>query len=124
MKVCFNIKEVGIKLTYDDFERIRKKTPHIADMKPGGDYVMNSLDKIGGIPLIMKKLLDNNLIHGNSLTVTGKTIEENIKQYKISSTVEQQIVREIENPLHGVGTAVILKGTLAPDGAEIGRAHV
>jgi len=116
--------EVGIKLSYDDFERIRKKTPHIADMKPGGDYVMNSLDKIGGIPLIMKKLLDNNLIHGNVLTVTGKTIEENIKQYKISSTAEQQIVREIENPLHGVGTAVILRGTLAPDGAVIKTAGV
>jgi len=116
--------EVGIKLSYDDFERIRKKTPHIADMKPGGDYVMNSLDKIGGIPLIMKKLLDNNLIHGNILTVTGKTIEENIKQYKISSTAEQQIVREIENPLHGVGTAVILKGTLAPEGAVIKTAGV
>jgi len=116
--------EVNIKLTYDDFERIRKKTPHIADMKPGGDYVMNSLDKIGGIPLIMKKLLDNNLIHGNTLTVTGKTIEENIKQYKISSTAEQQIVREIENPLHGVGTAVILKGTLAPEGAVIKTAGV
>jgi len=116
--------EVGIKLSYDDFERIRKKTPHIADMKPGGDYVMNSLDKIGGIPLIMKKLLDNNLIHGNTLTVTGKTIEENIKQYKISSTVEQQIVREVENPLHGVGTAVILKGTLAPEGAVIKTAGV
>jgi len=116
--------EVGIKLTYDDFERIRKKTPHIADMKPGGDYVMNSLDKIGGIPLIMKKLLDNNLIHGNTLTVTGKTIEENIRQYKVSSTSDQQIVREIENPLHGVGTAVILKGTLAPDGAVIKTAGV
>ena len=116
--------EVKIKLTYDDFERIRKKTPHIADMKPGGGYVMNSLDKIGGIPLIMKKLLDNNLIHGNVLTVTGKTIEENIRQYKVSSTSDQQIVREIENPLHGVGTAVILKGTLAPDGAVIKTAGV
>jgi len=116
--------EVGIKLTYDDFERIRKKTPHIADMKPGGGYVMNSLDKIGGIPLILKKLLENNLIHGNVLTVTGKTIEENIKQYKIPSTTEQQIVREIENPLHGVGTAVILKGTLAPEGAVIKTAGV
>jgi len=116
--------EVGIKLTYDDFERIRKKTPHIADMKPGGGYVMNSLDKIGGIPLIMKKLLDNNLIHGNVLTVTGKTIEENIRQYKIPSTADQQIVREIENPLHGVGTAVILKGTMAPEGAVIKTAGV
>ncbi len=92
-------------------------------MKPGGGYVMNSLDKIGGIPLIMKKLLDNNLIHGNVLTVTGKTIEENIKQYKISTT-DQQIVREVENPLHGVGTAVILRGTLAPDGAVIKTAGV
>jgi len=116
--------EARIELSYDDFERIRKKTPHIADMKPGGGYVMNSLDKIGGIPLIMKKLLDNNLIHGNVLTVTGKTIEENIRQYKISSTAEQQIVREIENPLHGVGTAVILKGTLAPEGAVIKTAGV
>jgi len=116
--------EVGIKLTYDDFERIRKKTPHIADMKPGGGYVMNSLDKIGGIPLIMKKLLDNNLIHGNVLTVTGKTIEENIRQYKVSSTSDQQIVREIENPLHGVGTAVILHGNLAPEGAVIKTAGV
>jgi len=116
--------EARIELSYDDFERIRKKTPHIADMKPGGGYVMNSLDKIGGIPLIMKKLLDNNLIHGNALTVTGKTIEENIKQYKISSTAEQQIVREIENPLHNVGTAVILSGNLAPEGAVIKTAGV
>ena len=92
-------------------------------MKPGGGYVMNSLDKIGGIPLVMKKLLDNNLIHGNSLTVTGKTIEENIKQFKISTT-EQQIVREIENPLHNVGTAVILHGNLAPEGAVIKTAGV
>ena len=115
--------EVGIKLTYDDFERIRKKTPHIADMKPGGGYVMNSLDKIGGIPLIMKKLLDNNLIHGSALTVTGKTIEENIRQYKISTT-DQQIVREVENPLHSAGTAVILHGNLAPEGAVIKTAGV
>jgi len=116
--------EARIELSYDDFERIRKKSPHIADMKPGGGYVMNSLDKIGGIPLIMKKLLDNNLIHGSALTVTGKTIEENIKQYKISSTAEQQIVREIENPLHNVGTAVILHGNLAPEGAVIKTAGV
>ena len=115
--------EVKIKLTYDDFERIRKKTPHIADMKPGGGYVMNSLDKIGGIPLVMKKLLDNNLIHGNAITVTGKTIEENINQYKIP-TAEQQIVKEVKNPLHGVGTALILKGTLAPEGAVIKTAGV
>ena len=109
--------EAKIKLSYDDFERIRKRTPHLADMKPGGEYVMNSLDKVGGIPLIMKKLLDNNLIHDDALTVTGKTIKDNLQNVKISA--EQQIVRSIENPLHNVGTAVILKGTLAPDGAVI-----
>ena len=109
--------EAKIKLSYDDFERIRKRTPHLADMKPGGEYVMNSLDKVGGIPLIMKKLLDNNLIHGDALTVTGKTIKDNLQNVKISA--EQKIVRSIENPLHKVGTAVILKGTLAPDGAVI-----
>ena len=116
--------ELGIKLTYDDFERIRKKTPHLADMKPGGDYVMNSLDKIGGIPLIMKKLLDNNLIHANALTVTGKTIKDNIEHIKLPNITEQKIVRGVENPLHSVGTAVILKGTLAPDGAVIKTAGV
>jgi dihydroxy-acid dehydratase len=116
--------EVGIKLTYDDFERIRKKTPHLADMKPGGGYVMNSLDKIGGIPLIMKKLLDGNLIHANALTVTGKTIKKNIEQIKIPNTDDQKIVRGVENPLHSFGTAVILKGTLAPEGAVIKTAGV
>ena len=116
--------ELRIKLTYDDFERIRKKTPHLADMKPGGDYVMNSLDKIGGIPLIMKKLLDNNLIHADALTVTGKTIKDNIEQIKIPNITEQKIVRGVENPLHSVGTAVILKGNLAPEGAVIKTAGV
>jgi dihydroxy-acid dehydratase len=114
--------EAKIKLSYDDFERIRKRTPHLADMKPGGEYVMNSLDKVGGIPLIMKKLLDNNLIHGDALTVTGKTIKDNLQNVKISA--EQKIVRPIENPLHNVGTAVILKGTLAPEGAVIKTAGV
>ena len=116
--------EAGINLTYDDFERIRKRTPHIADMKPGGNYVMNSLDKIGGIPLIMKKLLDKNLIHGNTLTVTGKTIKENLEEISIMEIPEQKIVKSPENPLHEVGTAVILKGTLAPDGAVIKTAGV
>tara|TARA_Y100001960_G_scaffold261156_1_gene281890 strand:- start:259 stop:1938 length:1680 start_codon:yes stop_codon:yes gene_type:complete len=116
--------EAGINLTYDDFERIRKKTPHIADMKPGGNYVMNSLDKIGGIPLIMKKLLDKNLIHGDVLTVTGKTIKENIDEMSNIEVPEQKIVKSPENPLHEVGTAVILKGSLAPEGAVIKTAGV
>ena len=115
--------EVGIKLTYDDFERVRKKTPHLADMKPGGNYVMNSLDKIGGIPFVLKKLLDKGLIHENCITVTGKTIRENLTSMNIPE-IEQQIVRPIDNPIHSVGTAVILKGSLAPDGAVIKTAGV
>ena len=116
--------EAGIKLTYDDFERIRKKTPHIADMKPGGNYVMNSLDKIGGIPLIMKKLDDKSLIHSNALTVTGKSIKENLAKITIPEQSDQQIVKSVETPIHDVGTAVILKGSLAPDGAVIKTAGV
>ena len=116
--------EAGINLTYDDFERIRKKTPHLADMKPGGNYVMNSLDKIGGIPLIMKKLLDKNLIHGDCMTVTGKTIKQNLEELAITEVPEQQIVKSVEQPIHEVGTAVILKGTLAPEGGVIKTAGV
>jgi len=115
--------EAKLKLTYDDFERIRKKTPHLADMKPGGSYVMNSLDKIGGIPFILKKLDDKGLINRNCITVTGKTIHENLKSMSIPE-VEQNVVKSVDNPIHNVGTAVILKGSLAPDGAVIKTAGV
>ena len=117
--------EAKIKLSYDDFERIRKNTPHLADMKPGGEYVMNSLDKIGGIPFIMKKLADSNLLHTNVLTVTGKTIKDNLDALGENfGDLEQKIVRSVKEPLHNVGTAVVLKGTLAPDGAVIKTAGV
>jgi dihydroxy-acid dehydratase len=115
--------EAGLKLTYDDFERIRKKTPHLADMKPGGSYVMNSLDKIGGIPYVLKKLDDKGLINRKCLTVTGKTIHENLESMHIQE-VKQNIVKSVEAPLHSVGTAVILKGSLAPDGAVIKTAGI
>jgi len=115
--------EVDIKLTYDDFERIRKKTPHLADMKPGGNYVMNSLDKIGGIPFVLKKLLAKGLLNENCLTATGKTIKENLDAMSFSAP-DQHIVRSVENPLHEVGTAVVLKGSLAPEGAVIKTAGV
>jgi len=115
--------EAKIKLTYDDFERIRKKTPHLADMKPGGNYVMNSLDKIGGIPFVLKKLDDKGLINRNCITVTGKTIHENLKSMSIPE-VQQNIVKSVDNPIHSVGTAVILKGSLAPEGAVIKTAGV
>ncbi|MGI0064288.1 MAG: dihydroxy-acid dehydratase [Nitrosopumilaceae archaeon] len=115
--------EAKLILTYDDFERIRKKTPHLADMKPGGNYVMNSLDKIGGIPFVLKKLDDKGLINRNCITVTGKTIHDNLKSMSIPE-VKQNIVKSVDNPIHNVGTAVILKGSLAPDGAVIKTAGV
>ena len=115
--------EVNIDLTYDDFERIRKKTPHLADMKPGGNYVMESLARIGGIPFVLKKLLEKGLLNENCMTVTGKTIKENLNSITLPNT-EQNIVRSIENPLHEVGTAVVVKGTLAPEGAVIKTAGV
>ena len=115
--------EVNIDLTYDDFERIRKKTPHLADMKPGGNYVMESLDRIGGIPFVLKKLLEKGLLHGDCMTVTGKTLKENLNAIKLPDK-EQHVVRSIENPLHEVGTAVILKGSLAPEGGVIKTAGV
>ena len=115
--------EVNVDLTYDDFERIRKKTPHLADMKPGGNYVMNSLDKIGGIPFVLKRLMNKGLLNDGCITVTGKTIKENLDLIE-SPKIEQHVVRPVENPLHQVGTAVILKGSLAPQGAVIKTAGV
>lgn len=115
--------EANIKLDYDDFERIRKKTPHIADMKPGGNYVMNSLDKIGGIPLVMKSLLNHGLLHGDCLTVTTGTISDNLKDMG-SVSPQQRIIRMPNAPLHPQGTANILWGSLAPEGAVIKTAGV
>ncbi|RNJ75332.1 MAG: dihydroxy-acid dehydratase [Nitrosopumilus sp. H13] len=115
--------EARIGLDYDDFERIRKKTPHLADMKPGGSYVMNSLDKIGGIPFVLRRLLEKNLLNGECITVTGKTQRENLESITIAEP-EQSIVRPVENPIHQTGTAVILRGSLAPDGAVIKTAGV
>ena len=113
--------EAGVKLSYEDFERVRKRTPHIADMKPGGGYVMNSLDKIGGVPVVLKKLLDRGLVDGSCATVTGRTMSENLEGV---AAPDHPIVRPVERPLHGSGTAVILRGTLAPDGAVIKTAGV
>ena len=116
--------EAGIKLTYNDFERIRKKTPHLADMKPGGGHVMLDLDKIGGIPLILKKLTEKNLLHDDVLTVTGKTLKENLDSISIQTVENQNVVTSIDAPIHSTGTAMILKGSLAPDGAVVKIAGV
>ncbi|MEM4378498.1 MAG: dihydroxy-acid dehydratase [Candidatus Nitrosotenuis sp.] len=108
--------EARVKLTYDDFERVRKKVPHIADLKPGGMYVMNDLDKVGGVPMMLKKLLDRKLLHENVITVTGKTMRQNLDSINIPPP-NNDIVKPLDSPLYKTGTAVVLKGSLAPDGA-------
>ena len=115
--------EAGVKLDYGDFERVRKKTPHIADMKPGGSYVMNSLDKIGGIPFVLKRLAAKGLLHGGCTTVTAKSLQQNLDSMSIPEP-EQSIIRPVGDPIHPTGTAVILRGSLAPEGAVIKTAGV
>jgi dihydroxy-acid dehydratase len=117
-------KETGIKLSLKDFERIRKRTPHIVNMRPGGLYVMLDLDKIGGIPIVLKTLLKNGLINGKTLTVTGKTMEQNLESFNLNSNIDEKILSPYENPIEKEGTIKILKGTLAPDGAVVKIAGV
>ncbi|MCS7213653.1 MAG: dihydroxy-acid dehydratase [Candidatus Calescibacterium sp.] len=107
-------REAGVELTLDDFSRISKRVPLIADLKPGGRFVMYDLHKAGGVPNIMKILLSEGLIHGDALTVTGKTVEENLKDTPI---IYSDVVRRVSDPLKKDGGIVILRGTLAPDGA-------
>ena len=132
-------REMGVKLNMGDFERVRKRTPHIADMRPGGSYVMLDLDKVGGVPIILKNLLKRELIHGETMTVTGSTMRKNLESirfqmpssstspsqssYSSSSTAsyysDQNVIKPIEDPIHPVGTLAILRGSLAPDGAVV-----
>ncbi|HEX5905027.1 MAG TPA: dihydroxy-acid dehydratase [Candidatus Nitrosocosmicus sp.] len=121
-------REAGIDLDIKDFEYVRRKTPHIANMRPGGNYVMLNLDNIGGIPVILKSLLDKSIINGNVLTVTGKTLKQNLESfnfqrsknyYKEHRTEYRNILKTVENPIHTQGTLKILFGNLAPQGAVI-----
>jgi len=106
----------NVKLDLEDFNRISKKVPHLADLKPSGKYVMYDLYKVGGVPGLMKVLLDAGLLHGDCMTVTGKTLAENLKNVKPLKE-HQDIVRDLKNPLKPTGPLVILKGNLAPEGA-------
>ena len=117
-------KEIGIKLILKDFERIRKRTPHIVNMRPGGLYVMLDLDKIGGVPIVLKTLLKNGLINGKTLTVTGKTMEQNLESFNLNSHVDENILSPYEKPIEKEGTIKILKGSLAPQGAVLKIAGV
>jgi len=115
--------EANVDLNIDDYNRIGDKTPHLADVKPFGRYVMNDLDKIGGVPVVMKALLDAGLIHGDELTVTGKTVAENLKEINPPDP-DGKIIHAVNNPIHKTGGLVILKGSLAPEGAVIKAASI
>jgi len=110
--------EAGIDLTLEDIHDISMRTPHLANMKPAGKYLMYDLDNVGGVPLVMKRLLDLGLIHGECMTVTGKTVRENLESIK-DDGIENEVVRKIDNPISSTGGLVILHGNLAPDGAVL-----
>ncbi|WP_309615036.1 dihydroxy-acid dehydratase [Salinibacterium sp.] len=110
--------EAEVELTLNDFNRIGDKVPHVADMKPFGQYVMNDVDRRGGIPVLMKALLDAGLLHGDALTVTGKTVAENLAEMTIPP-LDGTVLRTLDNPIHPTGGITILHGSFAPDGAVV-----
>ena len=110
--------EAEVDLTIGDFQRIGKKVPHLADVKPFGRFVMKDIDHIGGIPVVMKTLLDADLLHGDCLTVTGKTVAENLDELK-PPHIDGRVIREMSQPIHRTGGLTILTGSLAPEGAVV-----
>ncbi|MCW2769257.1 MAG: ilvD [Aeromicrobium sp.] len=110
-------REAEVDLTLEDFNRIGDKVPHLGDLKPFGRYVMNDVDKVGGIPVIMKALLDAGLMNGDCLTVTGKTMAENLAH--IEAKVDGDVIRSLDKPIHKTGGLTILRGSLAPEGAVV-----
>ncbi len=110
--------EAKVDLTLDDFNRIGDKVPHLADVKPFGRYVMTDIDAIGGVPVVMKALLDAGLLHGDCLTVTGRTMAENLADIAPPDP-DGKIIHAISSPIHKTGGLTILRGSLAPDGAVV-----
>jgi dihydroxy-acid dehydratase len=110
--------EAKVELTLDDFNRIGDKVPHLADVKPFGNYVMTDIDAIGGVPVVMKALLDAGLLHGDTMTVTGHTMAENLREIAPPDP-DGKIIRAMDNPLHRTGGLTILHGSLAPEGAVV-----
>ena len=111
-------REAEVELTLDDFNRIGDQVPHIGDLKPFGKYVMNDVDRQGGVPTVMRALLEAGLIHGDTLTVTGKTVAENLAEID-PPALDGEVLRTLDNPIHKSGGITILKGTFAPEGAVV-----
>lgn len=110
--------EAGVELHLDDFNRIASKVPHIADMKPGGKFHMSDLDRVGGVPVVMKHLLDAGLLHGDCITVTGKTMAENLAEIDPPAP-DGVVVYPLDQPIHEEGGINILTGSLAPKGSVV-----
>jgi dihydroxy-acid dehydratase len=110
--------EAGVELELEDFNRIAAKVPHIADMKPGGRFHMSDLDRVGGVPVVLKHLLDAGLLHGDCLTVTGKTMAENLADINPPAP-DGVVVHPLSDPIHAEGGIVVLTGSLAPKGAVV-----
>ncbi|WP_341934696.1 dihydroxy-acid dehydratase [Microbacterium sp. LWO14-1.2] len=111
-------READVELSLHDFNRIGDRVPHVADMKPFGKYVMNDVDRHGGIPVIMKAMLDEGLLHGDALTVTGKTLAENLAELD-PQPIDGEVIHTFDNPIHATGGLTILHGSLAPEGAVV-----
>ncbi len=110
--------EARVDLDLDDFDRIGRRVPHIADVRPFGAYVMNDLDTIGGVPVVMRALLEAGLLHGDALTVTGRTLAEELSALA-PPDLDGTVLRPLDAPLHATGGLAILRGSLAPDGAVV-----
>jgi len=110
--------EAGVKLTLEDFTAVGSKVPHLANVKPFGQHVMTDVDRIGGVPVVMKALLDAGLLHGDCLTVTGKTMAQNLAQIAPPDP-DGKVLRSLSDPIHPTGGITILGGTLAPEGAVV-----
>jgi dihydroxy-acid dehydratase len=110
--------DANVDLTLDDFVRVGRRVPHLADVKPFGKHVMTDVDRIGGVPVMMKALLDAGLLHGDCLTVTGRTVAENLAEIAPPDP-DGKVVRAMTSPIHPTGGITILAGSLAPGGAVV-----
>jgi dihydroxy-acid dehydratase len=109
-------REAGVPLELDDFDRISREVPHLVDVRPAGRFVMSDLDRVGGVPVVMKELLEAGMLHGECVTVTSKTVAENLAAMDIPAP-DGEVVRPVKDPIHPEGGTAILRGSLAPDGS-------
>lgn len=110
--------EAGVELTLEDFRQIGARSPHLADVKPFGRFVAQDFDRVGGIPVVMAALLEAGLLHGDALTVTGRTVAENLADLA-PEPLDGTVVRQLDDPIHATGGLTVLHGSLAPEGAVV-----